>query len=267
MKQKPEEKKTVGVEELLRLKRAERPSPEFWAGWQGGMRQKLSTAAQEKPSWRHRQLPRFWLAIARWHLPLGATAAAALCFVAVREYNASVQALGASPRLIPANIQAQSAVVQAPVANQLLSELRQETPKDVSAASSSADIVSSVALLAPSEELRSRQYSRTARVIAANLESARRLDPELDPEIKPREAMFSVTSSTEEPLAKIVASRDLRRERLLGAYPSMAYVPGASSEVEKEPARNFGRLSEEQLTNDNLPQRLKARGDKLSFRF
>jgi hypothetical protein len=62
------------LEELLRLKRAERPADEFWARFDAGLRAKQLSALVEKPSWTAALRARLaWFAA-----PLGATAAAAL---------------------------------------------------------------------------------------------------------------------------------------------------------------------------------------------
>ncbi len=66
------------LEELLRLKRAERPAEDYWARFDAGLRAKQLTALVEKPSWTTRLRARLaWFAA-----PLGAAAVAALAMVA-----------------------------------------------------------------------------------------------------------------------------------------------------------------------------------------
>ena len=77
----------VTVEDLLRLKRAERPSPEFWVGFERELRQKQLTALLDRRPWWH-NLPQFLSR--RAYLPIGATAALAFTLVTVR-YASSTQ--------------------------------------------------------------------------------------------------------------------------------------------------------------------------------
>jgi hypothetical protein len=65
------------LEELLRLKRAERPTEDFWARFDAELRAKQLTALVEKPSW-HALLRAH---LARLTLPIGAAAASALAVV------------------------------------------------------------------------------------------------------------------------------------------------------------------------------------------
>lgn len=78
----------VTVEDLLRVKRAERPSPDFWVRFEQELRAKQLAAIVEKRPWWH-AWPRGLIHGSRWYLPAGASAALALSFFAVREYNHS----------------------------------------------------------------------------------------------------------------------------------------------------------------------------------
>src|SRR5262245_54731386 len=73
----------ITVEDLLRLKRTERPSPEFWSGFERELRQKqLAALVEQRPWWR--DLPQ--LLSRRAYLPVGATAILAFTFVSVKFY-------------------------------------------------------------------------------------------------------------------------------------------------------------------------------------
>ena len=78
----------VTVEDLLHMKRTERPPPEFWAGFERELRQKQLAALVERRSWWHgpaATLNRFgWL-----RLPVGAMAVLAVTLVSIRHYSAS----------------------------------------------------------------------------------------------------------------------------------------------------------------------------------
>lgn len=75
----------VTVEDLLRVKRAERPSPDFWIRFEQELRAKQLAAIVEKRPWWH-AWPRGLIRGSRWYLPAGASAALALSLFAVREY-------------------------------------------------------------------------------------------------------------------------------------------------------------------------------------
>lgn len=69
------------LEDLLRFKRAERPSPEFWAEFDRGLRQKQLAALMKQPKGWSRWRPVVGQSV-RWAVP--ATAAAAVALVVVQ---------------------------------------------------------------------------------------------------------------------------------------------------------------------------------------
>lgn len=71
----------VTLEDLLRLKRAERPTPEFWTQFERELRQKQLTALVQKRRWWD-DLP-FRLG-RRFYIPAGATAVIAVTLLTVR---------------------------------------------------------------------------------------------------------------------------------------------------------------------------------------
>ena len=84
----PSEAGKVSLEQLLRLKRAERPAPEFWARFEQDLRAKqLAAIVEKRPWWVALRLPLATRVLSRWtvQLPLGAAAVLALSFVVVRE--------------------------------------------------------------------------------------------------------------------------------------------------------------------------------------
>jgi len=73
------------LEDLLRLKRAERPTPEFWNRFESELRQKqLAALLERRPWWQ--SLP-LLLSQRRAYMPLGATAILALTLVSMRFYS------------------------------------------------------------------------------------------------------------------------------------------------------------------------------------
>jgi hypothetical protein len=67
----------ISIEDLLHLKRTERPAPEFWAGFESQLRTKQLAAILEKRPW-YNSLPQGLIRISRWSVPLGAAAAVAM---------------------------------------------------------------------------------------------------------------------------------------------------------------------------------------------
>lgn len=86
----------VTLEDLLRLKRVERPPPEFWEGFEQELREKQLAALVERRSWWHGLAAAFsrfgWLRV-----PLGATAVLAITLVSVRYYSSSTRDDGGQP--------------------------------------------------------------------------------------------------------------------------------------------------------------------------
>jgi len=83
---KSESNRPVAVEDLLRLKRAERPPAEFWTEFDRQLRAKqLAALVGKRPWWQ--TLPRAFASFARYRLPLGATALLAVGVLSVRHYQ------------------------------------------------------------------------------------------------------------------------------------------------------------------------------------
>lgn len=82
---KPTSRPPITLEQLLRLKRAEKPDADFWQKFEVELHQKQLAALVERRSW-WQTLPR--LLQTRGVLPIGATAVLAFTFVSVRNQNA-----------------------------------------------------------------------------------------------------------------------------------------------------------------------------------
>jgi hypothetical protein len=97
MKQDTDRK--ISVEDLLRLKRAERPPAEFWATFESEIRAKqLSAIVNRRPWWDG--ISRAFRVVHRHPVPVGAAAALALAFVGVRFVGGSAGTV-AAPRTGP----------------------------------------------------------------------------------------------------------------------------------------------------------------------
>lgn len=82
------EKRSVSLEDLLRLKRIERPPAEFWAEFDQQLRAKQLAALVEKRPWWQGIHHAFFAQLRRYQLPLGAAAALVLTFVVMRDDEA-----------------------------------------------------------------------------------------------------------------------------------------------------------------------------------
>lgn len=78
----PSEKPKVTLEDLLRLKRAERPPADFWVKFDAEIRAKQLSAIMNRPWWHG--LSRGFAFLGRHQLPIGAAAALALTLVGVQ---------------------------------------------------------------------------------------------------------------------------------------------------------------------------------------
>ncbi len=78
----------VTLEDLLRLKRAERPPADFWVRFEHELRAKqLAAIIEKRPWWYALHLPQAARAISRFQVPVGAAAILALTFVVVGQYR------------------------------------------------------------------------------------------------------------------------------------------------------------------------------------
>ena len=91
----PGNKRPVEIEDLLRLKRAERPPAEFWNEFERALRAKqLAALVGRRPWWQ--TLPRVLVSWRRAGIPIGATAVAAITFYSLNHHRAGAPTL-ASP--------------------------------------------------------------------------------------------------------------------------------------------------------------------------
>ncbi|MFA5265821.1 MAG: hypothetical protein WC378_18530 [Opitutaceae bacterium] len=262
MKQAPL-RKPVTVEDLLRVKRAERPTVEFWSAWQKETRGKLQIAMSEKRPWWRSSLPRIWIAVARWHVPVGATALAALAFFSVREYQPAIPGVAVSAPVSFSSASGQAA--RETSSSALLTELRQDRNSAAeTAAFVPGEVARSVAMLAPAEETHQLTFSPAARAIADNLAHARSFELELSLESRDSSA-FPRVAPVEEPLSRVPTTRDMKRDRIMASYQPGAYSSGGTGSSRQQD-RIVSRLNEDQLY-ETAVSRVGARGDRFSVKF
>lgn len=244
------------LEELLHLKRAERPNADFWAGFERELRQKQLTALVEKRRWWH-GLP--VLSGRRLYLPVGATAVVAFALVAVR-FNTPghiAQAVNTAPR-IEANDPAVE-VLPITVVSYPRNQGRYEEP--VAAESARPVVVARVEPLA-SAPVR-EEISPSARSIAANLARLEQAEPELVQAVMGnRLSAARVQTASLHDEREVEESADSTpRYRLIARYAERALSPQPAAPVREHVARRLGN----DLVDD--VSRIGVGGNRVSLRF
>jgi hypothetical protein len=239
----------VTVEDLLRLKRSERPAAEFWTGFERELRQKQLTALLEKRPW-WQGLPRFLAR--RAYLPVGATAILAFTLVSVKYYApgqlAQVEAAPVGSRVavdrevaLPVNPVSSALVnrdVSAPASPGESALVASAVPASSPASSEAVELMP--LLVAPREA-----ETPSARLLAANL--TRLEQPEADFSRAVLSSRLSapvrdqmVATATEE-LASVPTNAP-RRNRLLARYDGRQLnpEPAPPAVVRERLARRLG---------------------------
>lgn len=275
----------VTLEDLLHLKRAERPAPEFWSEFERELRQKQLAALVVRKSW-WLELSGVYSRFGRLRLPLGAAAVLALSFLTVRYYGPSGANSSTVADVNPLNPAAAAHLLGvakparfvAPTRRDAAGELASVTTvkSTAAAAETPQDTAREVSQLIPwlgdvvDDRAGSTDLTPSARSIAVRLAAAAVIEPELvDAVARPlnfeERAMPARLRHTAELLPTAAAVTDSRRTRLLAALGSAGvYAPEPAA---PEHAR---RSVLRYLTDDGWDRsmsRLEAEGDKLSIKF
>jgi hypothetical protein len=281
----PEPKRPVTLEDLLRLKRAERPPTEFWSQFDRELRAKqLSALVEKRPWWR--TVPRVFGGLSRYHLPLGATAILALTVVTVREYH-SIPAPAASENLAGAEVRATASIAparqvaaiaaSAPVQdgfaagsaeNEAPAEVKAPAPAiaQIPAVNHLDQLLPALGVMPASED--DQPLTPTARFVAANLALAKALEPAVAQNLLGASHGFEsralpARTPVVEPLAQMASPSDVRRSRLLSATALSASL---NSTAPARPIESHARrLSDDQLY-DTI-SRFGARGNSVLVKF
>jgi hypothetical protein len=261
-----DQRSKITVEDLLRLKRAERPAAEFWTNFERELRQKQLTALLRKRPW-WQELPQFFAR--RAYLPLGASAVLAFTLVSVKYYTpAQPTQAEAAPAAVAARHPAASipttvtlpAVVSSSLVNH--SEPVAPAPSSVAAAvpSSLATAELLPALLAPPAD-----ETPSARSIAANLETLKQSEPELvNAVMGNRLSALPRGQYPAAPAAELasVPTGATRRSRILAQYTDhpLSPEPTAPAYVRERLARHLGDPD----ISDRI-SRIGLKGDQVSL--
>lgn len=277
-------KRPVTLEDLLRLKRAERPASEFWEQFDRELRAKqLAALVQKRPWWQ--ELPRVFGGFRRYHLPLGAAAVLAVTFVTVRDYSpapkpskvnpsapvaeiptaiASEEPSGARPvDIAPAPETRVAATENAGSETLTAAELANAT--EASAAGSSSRVipllVGTLEPAAPEDTI-----TPSARYIAANLAAVEATEAAAVRGLLGKARTFDARVATSrpaavEPLQQMTHPSEVR----LARYRSPMVVTVAEDAGERTGERVARRISGDRLYEHI--GRIGARGDSVSWKF
>jgi len=277
-----EHKRPVTVEDLLRLKRAERPPAEFWNQFDRQLRAKQLAAIVEKRPW-WRTFPRAFGNLSRYHLPLGATAILALTVLTVREYRS----VAASPASGDSRVIGMAAPVTAALSSEVLiarstlpvrtesaaGATENDAPADpasfvlASEATASGDLARMIPVLGASRDAGAESESTpTARFIAANLALAKATEPAVAQNLLGASHGFEARAlpaktPVVDPLSQMASPSDVRRSRLRAGMSVSMNTPAPA----RAPEVRSRRLSDEQLY-DTI-SRFEPRGNGLAVKF
>jgi hypothetical protein len=238
----------VTVEDLLHLKRAERPAPEFWGNFERELRQKQLTALLEKRPW-WQEIPQF--IARRAYLPVGATAILAFTLVSVKYYAPAQLAQvenppAGSPVTVDHEVTAPVAPVSSPLVNRTesVASVAEDTVVASTApvsSTASTDVVELMPLLvAPRAE-----ETPSARLLAANLTRLEQSDADFGHNVLNARLSAPAREQIAAPAAEELASvptNSTRRNRLLAQYGGRQLnpEPAPPAVVRERLARRLG---------------------------
>jgi hypothetical protein len=270
-------KTTVTLEDLLRLKRAERPAPEFWDEFDRGLRAKqLAAIVEPRPWWA--PFIRIGARVSRYQLPVGATAILAVTLLTIREYHPvnsgptfepAVAEISGAAMLAPAadsakstdpvNSPAPSIAANAPVADAATQAAPSPSVSADHAAPAATAVGSASHVAMVNSELTSAHY------IAENFAAAQAADPDLD-------QMLGHTLRVEnlpargEPLAQISVPGDSRHSRLLVGTAWLASASTGDSTLRTNEQATH-HLTERRLAESDVISRIDVGGNRLTVKF
>jgi hypothetical protein len=255
-KQRPK----VTIEDLIRLKRDERPAAEFWVNFDQELRQKQLTALLEKRAW-WQDLPQ--LLMRRAYLPVGATAILAFTFVSVKYYGPTQVAAPVQQSQVAAEPVGANQAVGSPLANgsPMIAAVLEARPAE---ATDSTPLPEPIELM-PRQTRAVASETPSVQTIAANLASFELTEPELVNSVRgirlsPAARIQNVDLVVSE-LASVPTNASMR-SRILAQYADrpLSREPSAPEIVRERLARRLGNSD----ITDRL-NRIGLRGDQVSL--
>lgn len=260
-----ERKNKITVEDLLQLKRAERPPVEFWSRFEQELRTK-QLAALVKPvrPWWHSLVGR--KALVRVYAPLGAAAVVALSFGIYQRPGVQVAAVNLEPAAATHVAANETPAMPAPIAQTAQPQIALAPVTEISGDSHEAvreNLPKSVAIAksdsAPAPE---QLVVAGAATVKAAGQALAQLVGLSDENALKNEAP---SATAVEPLAQLSSPRDNRRARLL-AY-TVAYDPHAAGSRDSVRSRDrIARGISDESIYDSI-SRLGVSGDRVSIKF
>ncbi len=265
-------KRPVTVEDLLKVKRAERPAVEFWAEFERELRVKqLAAIVEPRPWWA--PFIRVGARVSRYQLPLGAAAIMALTFVTVGEYRAFDSRAGsadeaavpiARSQLAAPELAEQPTRSALPVATSMTLAVKEtEVSADAAVTPAPTGQMPHVVAMEEAKAVQA-ELSPSALYIAANLAAVQADNPQLlDEAFGAVARRADIREPVRDPLTQIGAPGESRRSRLLAtALPAVATSNDVAVGNSQRVAR---RLTEERLY-DSI-SRVGVQGDRVAFKF
>jgi len=267
-----EQRPKITVEDLIRLKRAERPAPEFWVNFDRELRQKQLTALLEKRPW-WQELPQFFAR--RAYLPVGATAILAFTLVSVRYYAPAQLAQGDTASTAGTAVTVNSPLAPkavAPVSSPLVNRSEDSVTRDEADNAAAAAVVAESPAPVRAEAALASQIvpavtpeTPSARYIATNLDRLEQTDPELLQAVMGNRLSAPArmqTASAQLGELSSVPTNGSRRNRILAQYSDRQLnpTPTAPDLVRERLSR---RLGDSEIT-DRI-SRVGLKGDQVSL--
>jgi hypothetical protein len=259
--QNPESNSKVSLEELLRLKRAERPSQQFWQNFDREMRQKQLTALVKKRHWWH-DMP--VLLGRRVYVPAGAAAAIAFSLVSLRFLSPLPVAQADNSAPLVAVVEPEMEELPVTVVAGL--PLRQEEsyrtePTRVSM--EPAPVRTQVSDESPVVVAASEMTTPSSRSIAANLARLEQSEPELVNSVMGSRLSSPARALAVSSVQSEIESDSAQRYRLIARYADRALSPQpvAPASVRERIARRLG----DDLVDDI--SRIGVKGSRVSLKF
>lgn len=258
----PDQNSKVTLEDLLRLKRAERPNPEFWSRFESELRQKQLTALVKKRRWWH-EVP--MLLNRRVYLPVGATAIVAFTLVTVR-YSSPTQ-ISQVPNTAPQIVAADPAMdTFSTTVVAMVDQVRSVSHNEpVVVASAPANVVATSGDIAPVQSVAREVDSTSARLSVANLSRLVQSEPDLTDSLVGTRLSSSARTQPAVGQSELVSmtNASASKYQLIARYADRALspAPAAPAVVRERLARRLGDDLGDSIT------RIGVVGDRVSLKF
>ncbi len=259
----------LSVESLLRLKRMEKPSADFWTQFDSELRAKqLAAILPKRPWWT--AVSRRIRALSRFQVPIGVAAAFAAVMAGVHQYRLvalSHAFLSPQTEVAGTRVPASAQIASAPVGERTTAVSYRES----SASHGTSRLTGWVAGLGVmGSENAFETDTPSARSIAANLAVVQAAQPEMLRHLLGLSRAFDdrlvPARPVGEPLARIVPPSDERRSRMLAGVLEVSATP---AKVGAPTGDRFVRHLSDDRLYDEAASRYRLGGDRpsLSIKF